>query len=152
MTTSERADDLRALLNQVHGVRDACDLDLLLFFARHGCSLLTNEQIVASLGYDLQRIATSIEALIGASLLSRSEKSARAARMYVLQLHGSSGRSVSSLLKLAATRTGRQEVMRLLAPELAGTPLPDAGIIPAHRTTVEYFKEVDNAGACTRSG
>ena len=119
--------DLRALLDRIRGVRHACDLDLLLFFYRHPCALLTSEEIVAFLGYDRERIASSLEQLIDAELLTRSQNPAHAARLYMLQLHARPGGLLSSLLKLAATRQGRQDALRLLAPDPAPTPAPAAG-------------------------
>ena len=36
--------DLRSMLDRIRGIRDASDLDLLLFFYRHPRALLTSEQ------------------------------------------------------------------------------------------------------------
>lgn len=105
------------MLDRIQGIRHACDLDLLLFFYRNPCALLTSEQIVAYLGYDLERIGKSLDALIDAGLLTRSQNPTHAARLYMLQLHAGPDGLLSSLLKLAATRQGRQDVMRLLEPD-----------------------------------
>lgn len=42
-------------------VQSACDLDLLLFLARHTRSMLTSEQITRLLGYDLKELSASLE-------------------------------------------------------------------------------------------
>ncbi len=122
---SVSSNDLRTLLDRIRGIRHACDLDLLLFFFRHPCALLTSEQIVAFLGYDRERVGKSLDGLIDAGLLTRSQNPAHAARLYTLQLHARPGGLLSSLLKLAATRQGRHDVMRLLESE--STPGPGAG-------------------------
>jgi len=106
--------DLGSLLDRIGAIREACDLDLLLFFHRHPRALLTGEELAASLGYDRERIANSIEGLIEAGLLTRSQNPARAARLYVLALDGVPGELLSSLARIAATREGRQEAMRRL--------------------------------------
>ena len=109
--------DLRTLLKCVPGIRHACDLDLLLFFFRHPRALLTSEQIVAAVGgYERNRITESLDNLIGAGLLTRSQGPKRTSQLYVLQLHSSPGGVLPSLLQIATTRLGRQETMRLLEP------------------------------------
>jgi len=77
--------DLGSLLERIGAIREACDLDLLLFFHRHPRALLTGEELAASLGYDRERIAKSIEGLIEAGLLTRSQNPARAARLRALR-------------------------------------------------------------------
>ena len=89
-------DDLRSMLERIRAIRHACDLDLLLFFNRHPRALLTSEQLVAYLGYDGARVANSLDGLIGAGLLTRSQYPSHAARMYVLELAGVSLRRISS--------------------------------------------------------
>ena len=76
--------------------------------------MLTGEEIAASLGYDRERLEDSIERLIEAGLLTRTQNPARAARLYVLELDGVPGELLSSLAKIAATREGRQAAMRRL--------------------------------------
>jgi len=103
------------VLDRVPDIRHACDIDLLLFFHRHPRALLTSEQLVAYLGYDRERIAKSLDALVGEGLLMRSLNPTHAARLYVLELDGHPGELLSPLLELAATREGRLGLMRLLA-------------------------------------
>ncbi len=113
--------DLRAMLDGIQGIRQACDLDLLAFFYHHPLALLTSEQLVAFVGYDRERVAKSLDGLIEAGLLTRSPNPSHAAHLYALELSGPSGSLLLSVLKIAATRPGRQELMRLLqsAPERA---------------------------------
>jgi len=118
--------DLDSLLDRIGVIRHACDLDLLLFFNRHPRALLTGEQLVAWLGYEHERIANSIEGLIDAGLLTRSQNRSHAARLYVLELGAVPGGLLSSLAEMAATHEGRQSVIRRLrsAPDRA----PGAGL------------------------
>jgi hypothetical protein len=111
MTTD---DSVRVLLDRVRGIQHACDLDLLLFFSRHPRVLLTSEQLVAYLGYERDQVATSLDGLIDAGLLTRSQNPSHAARLYVWEHGGPSGGALDSLLKIAATREGRRVVLRLI--------------------------------------
>ena len=110
--------DLQPLLAHVRGVQDACDLDLLLFFSRNPRALLTSEQIVAFLGYAREQVAKSLDSLIEAGHLTRSPNPSHAARLYVLEFDGASGGPLASLLKIAATREGRRELLQLLQPSV----------------------------------
>jgi hypothetical protein len=112
--------DLGSLLGRIQAIRHACDLDLLLFFHRHPCALLTSEQLTARLGYDRARIAQSLDSLIGTGVLTRSRHPARAALLYVLNPAGFPGGALASFLEHAATYAGRQAVMRLLATTTDG--------------------------------
>ncbi len=118
--------DLDSLLDRIGVIRHACDLDLLLFFNRHPRALLTGDQLVAWLGYERERIANSIEGLIDAGLLTRSQNRSHAARLYVLELRAVSGGLLSSLAEMAATHEGRQSVMRRL--QSATDRAPGAGL------------------------
>src|SRR5262249_49701590 len=109
------------------GIRDACDLDVLLFFHRHPRSLLTSEQLVAYLGYDREQVAKSVDRLIETGLLNRSQNPAHAARLYVLEHRGPSVGSLRSLLRFASTREGRRDVIRLLQPNDDRGPTGSAG-------------------------
>ena len=108
--------DLRTILDRIGALRHTCDLDLLLFFYRHPCALLTGEQLVAYLGYDRAQVAKSLEGLIEASLVRRSQNPSHTARLYVLVPDSLPGGLLSSFLKIVATRAGREEAMRLLRP------------------------------------
>jgi hypothetical protein len=110
------------MLARIRGVRHACDLDLLLFFYRHPCALLTAENLVDYLGYDREQVAKSLDGLIDAGLVTRSQNPSNTARMYTLEMDALPGGALSSLLKVAATRQGRQEAMRLLGPGIGRAP------------------------------
>ena len=104
------------MLDRIRGIRHACDLDLLLFFYRHPRALLTGERLVTVLGYDGEQVAKSLDGLIEAGLLTRSQNPSHAARLYVLELGGVHGGPLSALLEIAATSEGRRELLRLLQP------------------------------------
>jgi len=114
--------DLRSMLERIRGIRNACDLDLLLFFYRHRCALLTGEQLVAYLGYDREQLAGSLEGLIEAGLVTRSQNPSHTARLYDLDLGSVPDGLLPSFLKIVATRAGRQQAMRLLHPGPAHAP------------------------------
>lgn len=117
-------ENLHATLKRIRGVRDPCDLDLLLFFHRHPCALLTSEEIVAYVGYHREQVAKSLDRLIEAGLLKRSQNAASTSRMYVLEQRTFPGGSLSSFLKIAATRQGRSDILKVLKSE--GNALPSA--------------------------
>ena len=131
MTTDN---DVRALLDRIRGIHHPCDLDLLLFFSRHPRALLTSEQLVAYLGYDRDRVAASLDGLIDAGLLSRSQNPSHTARLYVLERSSPPGSALASLLKIAATRDGRRLVLRLLEPR------PDRPPVAIRRRGVALVK------------
>src|SRR5437879_12051482 len=62
-------------------LRHRCDLDLLVFFHRHPRVLLTSERLVALVGYDLKQIAASLETLIAANVVTRTQHQTTGARM-----------------------------------------------------------------------
>jgi hypothetical protein len=110
------------LLDQIGVLRHACDLDLLVFFARHPRTLLTSEQLAAWLGYELKQIAASLEMLLQTGLLTRTQNPTHAARMYLFVVGESSDNWVPTLLKLASSRAGRLA----LKEELSGRASKDA--------------------------
>jgi DNA-binding MarR family transcriptional regulator len=108
------ARDLRDLIERIPGMGHPCDLDLLIFFYRHPSVLLKAEQLVDYLGYDRELVAKSLDRLIEAGLVLRSQNPARTARLYVLELTALPGGLLASFLEIVATRAGRQEAIRLL--------------------------------------
>lgn len=104
------------LLARTSVVRDGCDLDLLVFLHRHPRALLTSEQLAAFVGYDIKQVAKSLDAFIDAGLLVRTQNPMHAARLYLLVLDGPKGGGLATLLKLASTRHGRQDILRALDP------------------------------------
>lgn len=109
----------RRLLERVGVLRHPCDLDLLLFFARHPRALISSEQLAAWLGYELKQIADSLDVLLNAGILTRMQHPAHAARMYVFDIGGGSGGSFPPLLTFASTREGRLVIMDVLSGRAA---------------------------------
>ena len=103
------------LLDQIGVLRHACDLDLLLFFARHPRTLLTSEQLAIWLGYESKRIADSLEILLAAGFLTRTLNPTHAARMYVFDINGTTGGWLPPLLALTSTREGLLSMKEALA-------------------------------------
>lgn len=108
------------MLRHVPCIRSPCDLDLLLFFHRHPCALLAADQIFAKLGYGREPAATSLDALVGAGILTRSRGRSGAICLYVLDLWGLQDDALTSLLRIAATPAGRQSMIRMLKPGAEG--------------------------------
>src|SRR5688572_21139996 len=103
--TSEAAGDMhhaRTLLDRIPALRRPCDLDLLMFFARHWRAILSSEQIASLLGYPLQEVARSRDALVAARVLTRVQDSTRAARMYVFDPDAIEGDALRNILTLAS--------------------------------------------------
>ena len=100
-------DHIRHLLDRIGVLRRPCDLDLLLFFIRHPRALLSSDQIAAFLGYEVKRLGESLDVLVTAELLTRTQSPTSAARMYVFAVGGPHGGWLPSLVELASTREGR---------------------------------------------
>lgn len=104
-------EDARRLLDRI-GLTRACDLDLLIFFARHPKALLASESLASFIGYDLKNIADSLDVLMAAGLLARVQTPAHAARLYVFAPDDTHGDWLPSLVALASTREGRLALRR----------------------------------------
>ena len=108
-------DEALQLLDRAESLRCACDLDLLLFFARHPHAFLGSESLARLLGHDLNETAQSLETLLNAGLITRKQTLAHAARLYVF-IAGPAHRDwLPSLLERASTRGGRLSLMQALA-------------------------------------
>lgn len=105
----------RRLLDQIGVLRHPCDLDLLLFFVRHPRALLTSDQIASYLGYDVKQIGDSLDVLLEATLLTRSQNPTHAARMFVFAVRGPHGGWLPALVDILSTREGRLAVREALA-------------------------------------
>lgn len=114
-----KREQARRLLDRIGAVRNPCDLDLLLFFVRHPRALLTSDQIAAYIGYDVKRIGDSLDRLLDAKLLTRSQNQAPAARRDIFSVAGPNGGSLPALVDLVSTREGRLAMREALA-----TPSP----------------------------
>ena len=107
-------DDARTLLNHIPALQRPCDLDLLVFFARHWRALLSSEHLARLLGYPPQEIARSRDVLVAAGLLTREQDPTRAERMYVFEAAGINGEVLPAILTLASTPGGRLTLRRAL--------------------------------------
>lgn len=116
-----KPDDARRLLDQIGVLRHPCDLDLLVFFARHPCTLLSSESIAAHLGYELKAIAESLEVLLGAGFLARRQTTSHAARLYVFEAGASGNGDLSTLVQMASIRDGRLALRRAMKGRSSGT-------------------------------
>ena len=81
-------DHIRRLLDRIRVLRRPCDLDLLLLFIRHPRALLSSDQIAAFLGYDVNRLGESLDVLVTAELLTRTQAPTSAVGMYVFAIGG----------------------------------------------------------------
>ena len=113
-------DSARTLLERLPALQRPCDLDLLVFFAQHRRTLMSSEQLARLLGYPIKEIARSLDALIAAGLLTRTQNPVRPARMYVFTTGGANGGSLSAVVKCASTREGRLALRRALTRSSAG--------------------------------
>ena len=104
--------DIRKLLDP--GIRDACDLDLMLFFYRHPRVLLTADRLATCVGYDREPVARALDGLIAGGLLAQIRSRSNTVNLYVLELGGLASEALASLLEFAVSRDGRLSVLRLL--------------------------------------
>jgi hypothetical protein len=129
-----KREEARRLLDRIGMLRHPCDLDLLLFFARHPRALITSEQLAAWLGYELKQIAESLEVLLDGGVLTRTQNPTHVARMYVFAIRGTTGGWLPALLESASTRQGRLAIVEALSQHTtkgAGGPVARR----AHDTT-----------------
>jgi hypothetical protein len=91
---------------QIGPLRTPCDLDVLLFFSRHSRSLLSSEKLAEYVGYDVKQIGRSLDLLIAAGVLKRSQHATHEARLYVF-IANPFPPWLKSLLTRASTRAGR---------------------------------------------
>jgi hypothetical protein len=121
-------EDIRRLLDRIGVLRRPCDLDLLLFFIRHPRALLSSDQIAVFLGYEVKQLGESLDVLVTAELLTRTQTPTSAARMYVFAVGGPHGAWLPSLVELASTREGRLAMrVALMDQRNEPTPGPAAG-------------------------
>jgi hypothetical protein len=106
-------DPMAAQLVEAAGLRDACDLDLLLFFSRHPRVVLSSEQIAAYVGYELAQVARALDRLLETGLLRRTLNQGASGRMYVLEVD-SAEEWLASLRRMCATPEGRNALKGLL--------------------------------------
>jgi len=100
-------------LIEAAGLRDACDLDLLLFFSRHPRVVLSSEQLAIYVGYELAQVARALDRLLGAGLLKRTLNQGAPGRMYVLEIDHVE-EWLEPLRRVCATPDGRNALKVLL--------------------------------------
>lgn len=108
-------DNVREILDRIGVFRHPCDVDLLVFFARHPMTLMPSDQLAAFLGYEQSQVADSLDVLIEAEFLERTPNPTHPARLYVFAVKGTSGGWLPALLRHAVTREGRLAIRRALA-------------------------------------
>ncbi len=106
-------DPVAMRLIEAAGLRDACDLDLLLFFSRHPRVVLSSEQLATFVGYELQQVARALELLLAAGLLKRTLNQGAPGRMYVLEVDHAE-EWLEPLRRVCATPDGRNALKALL--------------------------------------
>jgi hypothetical protein len=118
----DQMDQARALLNGIPTLRSPCDLDLLVFFAKHSRTLLSSEQLARLLGYEIKEISRSLDVLVTAGYLTRSQKQHRVgpARMYVFSTEAMDGGPLLAMVRLASSPEGRMALRLALAPSPSG--------------------------------
>lgn len=112
--TIMKPDDAETLLGRIEALRHPCDLDLLIFFVKHPNTLMASEQLATFMGYDIQQVAHSLDLLLEADLLTRSQTRSQVARMYVFAADGVHRAWLPALVALASTRDGRLSLIRVL--------------------------------------
>jgi len=100
-------------LIEAAGLRDACDLDLLLFFSRHPRVVLSSEHLATYIGYELAKVARALDRLLGAGLLKRTLNQGAPGRMYVLEIDHAE-EWLETLRRVCATPDGRNALKGLL--------------------------------------
>ena len=116
----------KRLLASAPFIRNACDLDLIIFLHRHPRALLTSEELAGFLGHNLKDIAKALDSFIEAGLLERmTQQALHAARMFVLLLDGPQGGGIRPLLELGSTREGRAGILEALKAPESRTDQPD---------------------------
>ena len=110
----QHSEHAKRLLADATVIRDACDLDLLVFLHRHPRTMLTSENLAALVGYDMRQIGKGLDAFVDAGILERIQSSTHAARMYLLSLQGPRGGGLKAVLELGSTREGRRKLLKVL--------------------------------------
>lgn len=95
------------------GIREACEFDLLLFFARHPRVVLRPEHIATYVGHEVQHVARALEQMLAASLLKRGLSPGAGGTMYVLAADHVA-QWLEPVRRLCATPDGRHALRTLL--------------------------------------
>ena len=102
------------------GVREPCDLDLLLFFARHPRVVLSSDQLGTYIGYDGAQVARALDLFLAVGVLNRRPNQRGAGQLYVLAVDAG-GEWLQSVRRLCATPEGRNALRTLLKERRAQT-------------------------------
>ena len=95
------------------GLTHPCDLDLLLFLARHADALISSERLAALVGYEPAQVLRSLDRLIARQLLLRLPLPQRHACWYRFRAeHGTPW--AQEILEVTSTIEGRRHLRRLL--------------------------------------
>jgi len=139
-------DEANSVVERAGIFRHACDIDLLLFFVGHPRTLLSSETLASFLGYELKQIADSLEVLLAAGLIKRTQSAAHAARLYLLMTDGSSPEWLRPLLEMASTRQGRVMLKKALKQR------PHEGTSgPLASTNVNTIRKTDSPSLVVRA-
>jgi DNA-binding IscR family transcriptional regulator len=107
-----KIDSLEELLN-IARLKTPCDLDLLVFLARHPDALVTSEQLALLVGYDVAQVAKSLDLLVEHKLVRCSQNPTHLARLCRFRAdHGDP--KFREILRIASTVEGRRHIMRLM--------------------------------------
>jgi hypothetical protein len=109
-----KLEQARRLVERSGVLRSRCDLDLLLFFVRHPYSLLTSDQLATFIGQDVKDVGSSLDVLLNAGLLKRSQSPSHSARLYAFSTSSPNGGWLPSLVDFASTREGRLAILEVL--------------------------------------
>ena len=116
--TADKNDHARTLLSRIPAtIQHSCDLDLLVFFAKHPRTLMPSEDIARMVGYELKDVAKSLEVLLKAGLLTRTQNPTSARRLYVFATGGPNSAWLPAFVEFASTREGRMDLSRVLTQE-----------------------------------
>jgi hypothetical protein len=108
------------LLDRIDLLGNPCDLDLLVFFARHPRILLASEQLALFIGYEFTEVAASLDVLQQAGLVTVLTNPIHTARVYVFTIGDQGAGWLPDLLQVASTREGRLALVRALRERPAG--------------------------------
>jgi hypothetical protein len=129
-----KLDHAQRLLDRIGVLQHPCDLDLLIFFARHPRTLLASEQLAALLGYEFKQLAASLDLLVGAGCVTRTPNQTGAAHMYLFDSGAPCDEWLPDLLQVASTREGRLAMLGVLKrAESVSVATPDPATENANR-------------------
>jgi hypothetical protein len=107
-------DHAQRLVDRIGVLRHPCDLDLLIFFARHPHILLASEQLAVLLGYEFKQLAAALDRLVEAGFVKRMRNRTAAAHMYLFAAGDPSHEWLPDLLQVASTREARLAMLGAL--------------------------------------